>query len=260
MSSPLRRSLSDFDRNRLGPKDDIATGASPGHTRRAGHGLPCARRGPLGERACATPSKQRRWTYMFSRNESESFGFRRFHSMSAMDQGRPNEPQLVYRRDPETGQPVTTGVPDLAPLGDRGAAGSRRDQGMRGARLDAGPRRSARPPARFRHRARGTTARSFAASGSGRHRRGAGFGRRQLSRMPAVLDGEHATSFFRTSRFSTFLRRCRLSCHKGERCGTRARGGTFRRRVGYPQVLHCEIPRRLNVDVSVAISGLRSSQ
>jgi hypothetical protein len=36
------------------------------------------------------------------------------------------------------------------------------------------------------------------------------FDRRQLPRMPAVLDGEHATSFFRTSRFSTFLRRCRL--------------------------------------------------
>ena len=67
------------------------------------------------------------------------------------------------------------------------------------------------PPARLRHRAIGTTARSFAASGSGRHRRGAGFDRRQLPRMPAVLDGEHATSCFRTSRFSIFLRRCRLS-------------------------------------------------
>src|ERR1700733_12506416 len=46
--------------------------------------------------------------YMFGRNESESFGFRsRFHSASPMDrQGRPNEPQLVYRRDPDTGQPV----------------------------------------------------------------------------------------------------------------------------------------------------------
>jgi putative SOS response-associated peptidase YedK len=66
---------------------------------------------------------------MFGRNESESFGFRRFHSVSAMDrQGRPNEPQLVYRRDPETGQPVEGLLrwgliphfcekrPDLAPI------------------------------------------------------------------------------------------------------------------------------------------------
>ena len=45
---------------------------------------------------------------MFVRNESESFRFQsRLHSASPMDrQGRPNEPQLVYRRDPETGQPV----------------------------------------------------------------------------------------------------------------------------------------------------------
>jgi putative SOS response-associated peptidase YedK len=66
---------------------------------------------------------------MFGWNESESFGFRRFHSVSAMDrQGRPNEPQLVYRRDPETGQPVEGLLrwgliphfcekrPDLAPI------------------------------------------------------------------------------------------------------------------------------------------------
>jgi putative SOS response-associated peptidase YedK len=66
---------------------------------------------------------------MFSRNESEPFSFRRFRSMSAMDrQGRPNEPQLVFRRDPQTGQPVEGLLrwgliphfcekrPDLAPI------------------------------------------------------------------------------------------------------------------------------------------------
>jgi putative SOS response-associated peptidase YedK len=67
---------------------------------------------------------------MFVRNESESFRFQsRFHSASPMDrQGRPNEPQLVYRRDPDTGQPVEGLLrwgliphfcekrPDLAPI------------------------------------------------------------------------------------------------------------------------------------------------
>jgi hypothetical protein len=48
----------------------------------------------------------------------------------------------------------------------------------------------------------------------------------------------------------------------GERCGTRARCGTIRRRVGYPRscIPRSESRARLNVDVSVAISGLRSSQ
>src|ERR1700733_3098765 len=56
----------------------------------------------------ATPNRQRPWPYMFVRTESESSGLRsRFHRTPPMDQqGRPNEPQLVYRRDPETGQPV----------------------------------------------------------------------------------------------------------------------------------------------------------
>src|SRR4051812_10842072 len=68
--------------------------------------------------------------YMFVRNESESFRFQpRFHSASPIDrQGRPNEPQLVYRRDPQTGKPVVGALrlgaiphfcekrPDLAPI------------------------------------------------------------------------------------------------------------------------------------------------
>jgi putative SOS response-associated peptidase YedK len=45
---------------------------------------------------------------MVGRNESESSAFEsRSRQSASMDQqGRPNEPQLVYRRDPETGQPV----------------------------------------------------------------------------------------------------------------------------------------------------------
>jgi putative SOS response-associated peptidase YedK len=45
---------------------------------------------------------------MVGRNESESSAFEsRSRQSTSMDQqGRPNEPQLVYRRDPETGQPV----------------------------------------------------------------------------------------------------------------------------------------------------------
>jgi putative SOS response-associated peptidase YedK len=45
---------------------------------------------------------------MFGRNESESFRFQpRFRSASPMDRpGRPKEPQLVYRRAPETSPPV----------------------------------------------------------------------------------------------------------------------------------------------------------
>ena len=45
---------------------------------------------------------------MVGRNESESSAFEsRSRKSASMDQqGRPNEPQLVYRRNPETGQPV----------------------------------------------------------------------------------------------------------------------------------------------------------
>jgi putative SOS response-associated peptidase YedK len=46
---------------------------------------------------------------MVGKNESESFGFElhlRCSDPSMDQQGRPNEPQLVYRRHPETGQPV----------------------------------------------------------------------------------------------------------------------------------------------------------
>jgi hypothetical protein len=48
--------------------------------------------------------------------------------------------------------------------------------------------------------------------GSGRYRRSAGFDRRQLPRMPAVLDGEHATSSFPgQTAFRLSYGRCRLS-------------------------------------------------
>jgi putative SOS response-associated peptidase YedK len=43
---------------------------------------------------------------MFGRNESESFGYGSATCTQMDRQGRPNEPQLVYRRDPETGRPV----------------------------------------------------------------------------------------------------------------------------------------------------------
>jgi SOS response associated peptidase (SRAP) len=43
---------------------------------------------------------------MSGRNESESFGYGSATRTPMDRQGRPDEPQLVYRRDPETGRPV----------------------------------------------------------------------------------------------------------------------------------------------------------
>jgi putative SOS response-associated peptidase YedK len=43
---------------------------------------------------------------MSGRNKSESFGYGSATCTPMDRQGSPNEPQLVYRRDPETGQPV----------------------------------------------------------------------------------------------------------------------------------------------------------
>lgn len=43
---------------------------------------------------------------MSGRNESESFGYGSATCTPMDRQGRPNEPELVYRRDPDTGQPV----------------------------------------------------------------------------------------------------------------------------------------------------------
>ena len=43
---------------------------------------------------------------MSGRNETESFGYGSATRTPMDRQGRPDEPQRVYRRDPETGRPV----------------------------------------------------------------------------------------------------------------------------------------------------------
>jgi hypothetical protein len=63
-----------------------------------------------------------------------------------------HEIKLTSRRRDVDDEGKAASHPDVARLGDFGAAGGRCHSQVRGARLDAGPRRSARTCARLRHR------------------------------------------------------------------------------------------------------------